>query len=137
MAGGDGLEFASRFVFLAASVYKGSRQRSALTFYGVIMGKIALLPKIEKPGDTSRHLLTERSMPVEKMSEFSILGILVDRLPEAIRLLEKHRFELVKQHHCMHVVTSGLQQVRYLLRLLDNSGIDFGIADLADGIYQG
>jgi hypothetical protein len=101
------------------------------------MGKIALLPKKEKPGDCRRHILIERSMPVETMAEFSILGILVDRMPEAVRLLEKHRFELITQHHCMHVATNGLQQLRDLFRALDDGGIDYGFADLADRIYQG
>ena len=76
-------------------------------------------------------------MPVDYMNGFSVMGILVDRLPEAIRLLEEHRFQIVVRKHSTEIVTSGLGQLRDLFRILENGGIEFGFADLADRIYQG
>ena len=81
--------------------------------------------------------MVEGAMPVDYMGDFSVLGILVDRLPEAIRLLEEHRFDIVVQKHGTEIVTNGMQQLRDLFRILDNSGIEFGFADLAEQIYQG
>ena len=101
------------------------------------MGKIAILPAEAKTGDPGRDLLVERSMPVDYTGDFSLVGILVDRLPEAIQLLETSRFEVIAEQHCTQVVTGGLQQVRDLFRVLDDGGIDYRLADLADRIYQG
>ena len=103
------------------------------------MGNILLLPREAQGDDPSRQLLVQQRLPVDYMSDFSILGIRVDRMSDAIRLLEKHRFDIIAQNHCSQavVVTRGLQQVRELFRILDHSGFDYGFTDLADRIYQG
>ncbi len=101
------------------------------------MGKIALLSRQSEKDEQNRHLTVERAMPVDYMNDFSVLGILVDRLPEATRLLEEHRFQIVVRKHCTEIVTSGIQQLRDLFDTLDNGGIEFGVADLAESIYQG
>lgn len=76
-------------------------------------------------------------MPLNYMADFSALGILVERLPEAIHLLEKHRFKIVMQNRCAEIVTDGPEQIRRLLHILDSGGFGFGFTDLADSIYQG
>lgn len=101
------------------------------------MGKIAILPKELDAGSLSRHLLVERSMPANYMADYSILGILVDRLDEAIRLLGQHRFDIIVKNQCGEIAVNGPGQVRELFRILQSGGLDFGVADLADGIYQG
>jgi len=126
------------FVFYAAPLYIGFQMLpDQLNFRGDKMGKIAILPKNRDTHDPHRHLLTRRSLPVRYMGDFSIPGILVDRLPEAIRLLEEHRFEIITQNRCSEIVTNDLQHLRELFGVLDNEGIDYGFADLADRIYQG
>ncbi len=101
------------------------------------MGKIAILSKEHTGDNRQRQRLTERSMPVDYMGDFSILGILVDRLPDAIRLLEKHRFDIITENRCAEVVTDDLQRMRDLFRVLEDGGFDYGLADVADRIYQG
>ena len=101
------------------------------------MGKIAILPRRQTGSEPERQRLTERSMPLAYMEDFSILGILVDRLPEAVQLLTTHRFELVTRNRCSEVVTRDLAHVRELFRVLEEGGIHYGFADLADRLYQG
>ncbi|KPJ78245.1 MAG: hypothetical protein AMJ54_04540 [Deltaproteobacteria bacterium SG8_13] len=93
-----------------------------------------MLSNEQKAGDPARHALVERSMPLEYMGDFSLPAILVDRLPEAIRLLEKHRFDIVVQSRCAEIFTSELRQVLDLFRILDSGGIELGFVDLAEGI---
>ena len=101
------------------------------------MGKIAILSKQRAGDNPQRQRLAERSMPVDYMGDFSILGVLVDRLPDAIRLLEKHRFDITTENRCAEVVTDDLAQMRNLFRVLEDGGFDYGFADVADRIYQG
>ena len=103
------------------------------------MGNILLLSREGHADDPSRHLLVQQRLPVNYMGDFSILGIQVDRFSDAIRLLEKHRFDIIAQNHCSQavVVTRGPRQVYELFRILDHSGFDCGFTDLADRMYQG
>ena len=126
------------FVFCAAPLYIDDwLVPDQPNFHGDTMGKIAILPQNRDEHDPHRHLLNRQSLPVYYMGDFSIPGILVDRLPEAIRLLEEHRFDVITHNRCSEVVTNDLQHMRELFSVLKNRGFDYGFADLADRIYQG
>ena len=103
------------------------------------MGKIAILPRRQTEDEPDRQRLTERSMPLAYMGDFSIPGILVDgdRLPEALQLLAAHRFEVITRNRCAEIVTRDLSHMRELFGVLEKGGIAYGFADLADRLYQG
>ena len=101
------------------------------------MGKIAIISSERTTENQQRQLLTEQSMPVDYMADFSVLGVLVDHLPEAIGLLEKHRFDVITENRCTKIVTRNLQHTRDMFRVLEDGGIDYGFADIADRLYQG
>ena len=101
------------------------------------MGKIVMLSKGRSADDANQHFLADRLLPVNYMGDFSIPGILVDRLPEAIRLLQDNHFEIVSRARCAEVVTSDLKHMRRLFHVLQDGGIEYGFADLVDRVYQG
>ena len=101
------------------------------------MGRITIISRQQAAEDVKRQQVTEQSMPLDYMGDYSNLGIVVDRLPDAVRLLEQHRFELVTQNQCKQIVTNDLQHLRHLIRVFEDGGVDCGFSDLADGIYQG
>lgn len=101
------------------------------------MGKIAIISSERAIGNPQRQLLTDQSMPLDYMADFSVLGLLVDRLPEAIGLLEEHRFDIITENRCTKIVTRDLQHTREMFRVLEDGGFGYGFADIADRIYQG
>ena len=127
---------AAGFVFSAAAVYKYNQGASDKKINpGQPMARITIVSRHK--ADEGRQRLTEQSMPLGYMGDYSIPGIWVERLPEALELLEKHRFDLVALDGRRQVVTDDLQGVRQLFRVLENAGIGYGSADLIDGVYQG
>ena len=101
------------------------------------MGKIAIISGERAGTHPDKQRLTEMAMPADYMADFSLLSVLVDRLPEAIRLLENHRFDVITEDRCTKIVTRNLQHTRDLFRVLENGGIDYRFTDIADSIYQG
>lgn len=100
---------------------------------------MAMLPLIPRDGpDHGRwHHSPRASLPVFYMNDFSRLGLRVHPCEEALRLLEKNRYQLVRDENGCRVILAKAAQLPRLIRLLDGHGVICEIADVADQVYQG
>ena len=97
------------------------------------------LPLIAKDGPHHgrwRHI-RRADLPVFYMNDFTRLGLRVHPCDEALRVLEKNRYDLIQDDDGFHVAIERAAQVPILVRLLNGHGIRCEIADVADQVYQG
>lgn len=78
-----------------------------------------------------------RPLPVFYMSDYSVLGLKVDRLGESIGIVEGGGFPVEKTEWGPEIVVQEPGQVVSILDLLAARGVSAEIADLIDGVYQG
>jgi hypothetical protein len=101
------------------------------------MGILPMLPKTFRNPQRKGSCFTWEELPHSYMSDYSVLGILVNRVQEIIGLLEENDFTLIKNHTPVQVVFDDLPHMRELFRVLEKHGIQFEISDVLDQIYQG
>lgn len=101
------------------------------------MGKITLLPKIPFSPDDRQSCLTDASLPLRYMSDYSVLGLLVDQYPQAVSLLGCHRFSLSTACGRTEVAIDNAAALKTMIGLFKTHGIDFTLSDIAAEIYQG
>jgi hypothetical protein len=68
------------------------------------------------------------------MSDYSVVGLLVDNRAEAIRVLRESHFEVTPQ---MEILLDGPSKLPKITGLLADAGIAWEIADTVGGVYQG
>lgn len=78
-----------------------------------------------------------RPLPLFYMSDYSVLGLKVDRLEESIGIMEAGGFRVEKTEWGPEVVVQEPGQVVSIMDLLAARGVSAEIADLIDGVYQG
>ncbi len=78
-----------------------------------------------------------RPLPVFYMSDYSVLGLLVDKLEEAVRVLGENRFSVLEAAGDLEVAMNHPGQLQDIVRLLKEHDVECEIADLISGIYQG
>ena len=77
------------------------------------------------------------SLPIFYMNDYSVLGLLVSDLNLAYRILTDQHFAIKRMPDHLEVDIERAGQMTEIVSLLDRKGIDCGIADIADQIYQG
>lgn len=90
-----------------------------------------------KSGSYSGEYLSESSFPVFYMSDYSVMGLLVDDLPLAVRALEMGNLPVCSAENRMADATVASEDLRRAAQLLHESGIEYDVTDLVHGIYQG
>lgn len=91
----------------------------------------------EGPEGDARSCLIERRLPVFYMSDYSIMALLVDKLEEALGILEGSGF-LVERDVCgASVEIAGPDRLKEILRLLGERNISGEVSDVMDQAYQG
>lgn len=87
-------------------------------------------------GDCARSYLSDSLMPLFYMGDYSVLGLLVNDLPRALRILAERGFlvSVGTNSTVSQVETRNLQEV---IRLLHLESIDVEIADIVKEVYQG
>ena len=78
-----------------------------------------------------------RQLPDFYMEDFSILGFRVNDCNQAIRLLGQHDFSLKYTDGGIEVAIERVSRVHDFMQLLNDSGLECEIADVAQGMYQG
>ena len=106
------------------------------------MGAIQILSRKRfcadrESGSFSGSYLSESSFPFSYMSDYSVLGLLVDDLPLAVRALEKGNIALDGIRHDLETATLVSGDFLMAVQLLHEMGIGYDIADVVHGIYQG
>jgi hypothetical protein len=107
------------------------------------MGKMPILEKdkfgsCKAHGQTGQGCTIARPLPVFYMSDYSVLGLLVDRLEEAVRVLAENRFQVLwEAGGDLEVVLADPGHLQKMTQVLTANRIGFEIADVVSGIYQG
>jgi hypothetical protein len=78
-----------------------------------------------------------RPLPTFYMSDYSVLGLLVDRPEEAVRVLGEHKFPLTENDCGVEVGIDHPRRLQEMVQLLSTQGLGCEIADVVTEVYQG
>lgn len=84
-----------------------------------------------------RSRFNERPLPAFYMSDYSVVGLKVDRMGESLKVMREEGFRIRDETWGPEVVLESPSQLTQILSLLASRGISGQIADLVDGVYQG
>lgn len=103
------------------------------------MWRVPLLQcKSDGPADRSLCSLgyhsVKRALPEAYMSDYSVIGLLVENHTEAVRVLKEHHFEMTPE---MEILLDSPSQLPQVTALLSIAGVAWEIADTVGGVYQG
>jgi hypothetical protein len=94
------------------------------------------LPILEK-SQKRRACLENKYLPANYMADFTVLGLVVDRLDAALRVLKVKKFEVHQNPDGFEININGTGRMAEVVELLDRKGIDYTLADIVDQVYQG
>ncbi len=77
------------------------------------------------------------NLPTAYMEDYSVIGLRVDPLDDALRLLENHHYTIVQAGHCVEVAFESAASIPVMVELLHKHGIGCDISDVIDEVYQG
>lgn len=78
-----------------------------------------------------------RPLPAFYMSDYSVLGLLVDRYEETLKVLAEAKFSIVEQAGDREVAIDHAGDLQQVLGVLRKNSIACEFADVVSGIYQG
>jgi len=78
-----------------------------------------------------------RPLPASYMSEYSVLGIVVGELDQAIEVLSGEGFHIDRAEFGAEMEISGPARLPGVVRILRRAGIWCSIGDVIDSVYQG
>ena len=81
--------------------------------------------------------LPDRSLPPFYMEDYTVLGLRVGDLAEAVRILEKNGIRVAKSPGHIEVSFEQRYQIPHVVQLLNVNGISCGMADIVEHVYQG
>jgi hypothetical protein len=106
------------------------------------MGKMPILSQDggKSAGDPKQPMACyplNRPLPLFYMADYSVLGLLVDKLEDTVRVLRENKFSVGDETGDLEVTISHPGQLRDIIRLLEENGVECRINDVISGIYQG
>ena len=106
------------------------------------MGRIPILAQNRDCSNESQQQLRccyriARPLPVFYMAEYSVMGLLVDKVEEALRVLGENKIPVSKENNDIEVSVDHPTQLQRIIRVLTENGIGCELADVVSGIYQG
>jgi hypothetical protein len=78
-----------------------------------------------------------RPLPASYMSEYSVLGLVVDGVDRAIEILSGNGLQVSKEEFAAEVEILVPDQLPEMVRILAGSGVYCSIGDVIDSVYQG
>ena len=81
--------------------------------------------------------MSNDALPVFYMSDYSVLGLLVDDLDKAHQVLEDLKWKVTDKSDHLEVGIDAAGQIHEIASLLNQKGIDCGVSDIIDQVYQG
>jgi hypothetical protein len=92
----------------------------------------------QKNGDQcGGNSMLARPLPVFYMSDYSVLGLRVDRLAETIRVLEQAGFSVINEAGDIEIVLDYAGHLEGIVQLIKKNGIECELADVVSCVYQG
>ena len=78
-----------------------------------------------------------RPLPVCYMSDYSVLGLLVDRYEDTLKVLGEAKFAIVEEAGDREVAIDHPKDLQQVLGVLRKNSIACEFSDVVSGIYQG
>lgn len=94
------------------------------------------LPVLQQ-GSRAQVCLSNESLPAFYMNDYSVLGLLVANLDMVYQVLVARQIAVARKPDHLEIRIERAGQMPQIVNLLQQNGIDCGIADIADQIYQG
>ena len=101
------------------------------------MGKIAVLPKDNSCLTASQDYLSDKPMPAFYMGDYSIMGLLVEKFEEAVRLLIQRGYAIKQKKSGIEIELVNPVHIKHIFELLDDHHIKFDMRDIVAQVYQG
>jgi hypothetical protein len=104
------------------------------------MIRLPILPKkgcTDGTGARKGECSSARPLPANYMSDYSVLGLAVDRFDEALQALAENGYALCREGPDTEVFLDGPGAVTDVVRLLAAHSISGEISDVAGDLYQG
>lgn len=76
-------------------------------------------------------------LPASYMSEYSVLGLVVDKLDRAIQTLSGHGLYVTRQVFGAELEMNNSARVPEIVKMLLEAGIYCSMGDVIDSVYQG
>jgi hypothetical protein len=97
---------------------------------------MGVLPVLQQGRDVP-VCLSNDELPDFYMEDYSVLGLLVANLDRTHRVLTGQQFAVHKKLDHLKVKIDRSDQLPEIVNLLSQNGIDCGLADIVDQVYQG
>lgn len=81
--------------------------------------------------------MSNDALPIFYMSDYTVLGLLVAELDRAHQVLTDHEFAVADKSDHLEVSIDAAGQIHEIASLLNQKGIDCGVSDIIDQVYQG
>ena len=81
--------------------------------------------------------LPDSSLPAFYMEDYTVLGLRVGDLAEAVRVLEKNGIRICKSPGYNELSFEQRDQIPQIIQLLNANGISCVMADIVEQVYQG
>ncbi len=78
-----------------------------------------------------------RNPPTAYMEDYSVIGLRVDPLDDALRILETHHYTIVQAGHNVQVAFDSSARIPVMVELLRRHGVGCDVSDVIDEVYQG
>ena len=96
-----------------------------------------ILPKPDIRGQTRGAGALPEPLPAFYMNDYSVMGLQVNDCAAAFKLLEAHHYTLTHRRKCRGVIIRSAREIRQIIDLLSQNGLNGEMADIAEQIYQG
>jgi hypothetical protein len=97
---------------------------------------MGVLPVLQQGRDVP-VCLSNDELPDFYMEDYSVLGLIVADLDRAHRVLADQQFTVHKKLDHLKVKIDRTAQLPEIVNRLSQNGIDCGISDIVDQVYQG
>jgi len=78
-----------------------------------------------------------RTLPPSYMSEYSVLGIVVEKLDEAFQTLRRNGLAVTREVFGAEVEVEDRSRLPAVFGMLAEAGLRFSMGDVVDSVYQG
>ena len=101
------------------------------------MGKIAVLPKGDKCLEANQAYLSDKPMPDFYMGDYSILGLLVEKFEDAVRLLRENGYAIERKKSGVEVGIANPVHIKNIFQIFHENRLRFEMEDIVAQVYQG
>ena len=91
---------------------------------------------VDKDFDSSK-CLPDSVMPEFYMEDYSVVGLKTTSLPQALNIIENHRYRVVHHNNYYKIKINKAGDVVRIIDLLGKRDVNVEYTDLIDHVYQG